>query len=266
MEQRTVAQELTGQAWSATETGTRTEQPTAAGTGKARWRLLAGAAVLLGLLLASWLLPTKELLTAVLSWTQSLGLWGPVLLAIFYVVACVLLIPGSLLTLGAGALFGLWWGYLAVSVGSVLGACLAFLLGRTIGREWVAGKVAGSTRFQAIDEAVGEQGFKIVLLTRLSPVFPFNLQNYAYGVTRVSFRDYILASWVGMIPGTLLYVYLGSAAKGLAELAIGSGAGGSASAGTAQTVFFLIGLLATLAVTVLITRIARKALRHAIEQ
>jgi uncharacterized membrane protein YdjX (TVP38/TMEM64 family) len=224
-------------------------------------RLLFGGVILVCLLATSFLLPTKEILTAALQWTESLGLWGPLLLAVFYIVACVLFLPGSLLTLGAGAIFGLGWGYLAVSVGSVLGASLAFVLGRTIGRGWIEGKVVRNERFRAIDEAVGREGFKIVLLTRLSPVFPFNLLNYAYGVTRVSFRDYFLASWLGMIPGTLMYVYLGSAAKSMAELATGNVRGGAL-----QTALFFVGLVATVAVTVLVTRVARKALTDAIDK
>jgi uncharacterized membrane protein YdjX (TVP38/TMEM64 family) len=224
-------------------------------------RLLIGGGVLVALLAASFLLPTRDILTAVLEWTQSLGVWGPVLLAAIYIVACVLFIPGSLLTLGAGALFGLWWGYLSVTVGSVAGASAAFIIGRTIGRGWIEQKVASNRKFRAIDDAVGREGFKIVLLTRLSPVFPFNLLNYAYGVTRVSFRDYFLASLLGMIPGTLMYVYFGSAAKGLAEIASGKVQGG-----LAQQIFFFAGLLATVAVTVLVTRVARKALSQAIDQ
>ena len=190
---------------------------------------------------------------------RSLGIWGPVLLAVIYIISAVLFLPGSVLTLGAGAIFGLLTGYVAVTVGSVLGAALAFTVGRTVGRGWVDRKVAGNAKFRALDEAVGEEGFKIVLLTRLSPIFPYNLLNYAYGVTRVSFRDYFLASWLGMIPGTLMYVYLGSAAKGLAELATGGGEGGPA-----QAVLFFFGLGATVLLTVFITRIARKALKNAI--
>ena len=204
-------------------------------------------------------LPVKDLLVRFLEWVRGIGLWGPVLLAAAYVPASLLFVPGSLLTLGAGFAFGVAVGTLAVSVGSVLGACAAFLAGRTLARGWIEGKVAANPKFRAIDEAVGRQGFKIVLLTRLSPVFPFNLLNYAYGVTPVSFRDYLLASWMGMLPGTVLYVYLGSAVKSLADLVAGKVEGGAE-----QKIFFGAGLLATVAVTVLVTRIARRALREAV--
>ncbi len=120
-------------------------------------------------------------------------------------------------------------------------------------------KVARDPRFRAIDQAVAEQGFLIVLLTRLSPAFPFTLLNYAYGLTRVRFRDYFLASWLGMLPGTILYVYLGTLVGDLADLIAGrveSGLGGK--------IFFAVGLVLTVILTVLVTRIARKALDRAI--
>ena len=222
-------------------------------------------ALLLGLVAAVVaafvLLPVRDLLVGFLSWIQGFGAWGPVLLAAAYVPASLLFVPGSILTLGAGFLFGVGVGTVAVSVGSVMGAAAAFLAGRTLARGWVERKVAASPRFRALDRAVGRQGFKIVLLTRLSPIFPFNLLNYAYGATPVTFRDYFVASWIGMLPGTLLYVYLGSAVKSLADLVSGNIQGG-----LGQKVFFGLGLLATAALTVLITRIARGALRGAVPE
>jgi len=242
-----------------TESGPAVRAGAASQKRRVNIRLLLGVGVVVGLLSASLLLPTREILTSTLEATESLGIWGPILLSGIYVIATVLFLPGSVLTLGAGAILGLLAGYLAVTVGSVLGAALAFTVGRTIGRGWVAEKVAGHAKFRALDEAVAREGFKIVLLTRLSPIFPFNLLNYAYGVTGVSFRDYFLASWLGMISGTLMYVYIGSAAKGLAELATGQ-----VQEGPLQTVLFFVGLAATVVLTVLITRIARKALNNAI--
>ena len=138
-------------------------------------------------------LPIKHYVYALVEWVQSMGPWGPVLLALSYVLACVLFVPGSLLTVAAGFLFGVPVGTITVSLGSILGAAAAFLVGRTLARAWVQRQVAGNPRFQALDEAVREQGFKIVLLTRLSPAFPFALLNFVFGLTRVSFRDYVLA-------------------------------------------------------------------------
>jgi uncharacterized membrane protein YdjX (TVP38/TMEM64 family) len=212
------------------------------------------AAVMTGLLL----LPVKQYLAHVLEWTQALGSWGPVFLALFYIVACVFLLPGSVLTLGAGFLFGVPVGLLSAWIGATLGACVAFLVGRTLARDWVSKKVAGNPKFAAIDEAVGKEGFKIVLLLRLSPVFPFNFLNYALGLTRVPFSKYALASLIGMLPGGLMYVYFGSAARSLADVAAGNVEGGWAG-----QIFFWVGLAATIAVAGFVTRVARRSLKEA---
>jgi len=205
--------------------------------------------------------PVQEWLSKLLAAIDQVGPLGPVLLAAVYAVACVLFVPGSILTLGAGFLFGLVVGTIAVSAGSVVGATLAFLVGRTLLRDWIERRTAGWPRFRAIDRAVGRQGFKIVLLLRLSPVFPFNLLNYAFGLTRVRLRDYVLASWIGMLPGTIMYVYLGTALKSLADVVAGG-----PKAGPLQTGFFVAGLIATIVATVFITRVARRALRAAIDE
>jgi uncharacterized membrane protein YdjX (TVP38/TMEM64 family) len=215
--------------------------------------------IVAALVVAGLLLPIREWLVLFLDWSRGLGMWGPIALVGIYVVACVLFLPGSILTLGAGFAFGLVRGVAAAMVGAVLGAAAAFLLGRTVARPWVEGRLAAYPRFRAVDEAVGREGFKIVLLTRLSPLFPFNLLNYAFGVTKVSFRDYFLASLLGMLPGGAMYVYLGTAARSIAEVAAGGGSGGAA-----KHVLLGIGLVATVAVTVVVTRTARRALRHEI--
>jgi uncharacterized membrane protein YdjX (TVP38/TMEM64 family) len=206
-------------------------------------------------------LPVKTYLYDFLEWVRGMGIWGPVLLGAVYVLACVLFVPGSILTIGAGFVFGVVVGTITVSVSSVLGASAAVLLGRSLVRDLIQERVARNPRFQALDAAVERQGFLIVLLCRLSPIFPFNLLNYAFGLTKVSFRDYVLASWLGMLPGTVLYVYLGSTLKSLADLAAGKVEGG-----VTQQVFFGIGLVATVAVTVVVTRLARKALRQAVPE
>jgi uncharacterized membrane protein YdjX (TVP38/TMEM64 family) len=206
-------------------------------------------------------LPVKSYLYDFLDLVSGLGIWGPVVFGAAYVVACVLFVPGSLLTLGAGFVFGVVVGTITVSVSSVLGASAAFLLGRTLLSGWIQARVARNPRFQALDAAVARQGFLIVLLCRLSPIFPFNLLNYTFGLTKVSFRDYVLASWLGMLPGTVLYVYLGTTLKSLADLAAGKVEGG-----ITEKVFFGIGLAATVAVTAVITRSARKALRQAVPE
>jgi len=221
-------------------------------------RLVLIVALIAGAVVALFVLPVKESLQAVLQWANDIGPAGPIVVAIIYVPACVLFLPGSVLTLGAGALFGVVKGTIAVSIGSTIGACVAFLVGRSFTRRWIERKVAGNPKFAAIDEAVGNQGFKIVFLTRLSPIFPFNMLNYAYGLTKVNFWHYAIASWIGMLPGTIMYVYLGSAAGSLA-----STAAGTVEKTPAQQVLFWIGLVATILVATLVTRVARKALSEA---
>jgi uncharacterized membrane protein YdjX (TVP38/TMEM64 family) len=174
---------------------------------------------------------------------------------VIYIIACVTLIPGSILTLGAGAVWGVAWGSVVVSFSSTLGATAAFLVGRYLARDWVKAKTATNKSFEAIDKGVAREGWKIVGLTRLSPLFPFNLLNYAFGLTRVKLKEYVLASWVGMMPGTVMYVYLGSVAGDIATL-------GATPKETTPTQWALriVGLLATVAVTIYITKIAKKAL------
>jgi uncharacterized membrane protein YdjX (TVP38/TMEM64 family) len=203
-------------------------------------------------------LPVKSYTIAVLEWIQSLGIWGPVFLAAFYVVAAVLFLPGSVITLAAGALFGVGTGFLAVWIGANLGACAAFLVGRTLARGWMEKKVSGNPKFAAFEDAIAREGFKIVLLLRLSPVFPFNFLNYALGLTKVSLPHFALASLIGMIPGGLMYVYIGSVAGSLAAIAAGNVEGGLAG-----EVLKWAGLGVTVVVTVFVTRLARRSLKAA---
>ncbi|TAF50147.1 MAG: TVP38/TMEM64 family protein [Oscillatoriales cyanobacterium] len=201
-------------------------------------------------------------LTEMLAGIHNLGVMAPIVFATIYIVATVAFLPGSVLTLGAGAVFGVVWGSVYVFVAATLGAIAAFLVGRYLVRDWVAAKIAGNPKFAAIDAAVGREGLKIVLLTRLSPIFPFNLLNYAYGVTGVSLRDYAIGS-IGMLPGTIMYVYIGSLAGSLAT--IGTDLSHDPQAEIAQRVLQLVGLIATITVTLAITNIARQALSAAVD-
>jgi uncharacterized membrane protein YdjX (TVP38/TMEM64 family) len=196
-------------------------------------------------------------MTGALDWIAGLGALAPVAFIAIYIAACVAFVPGSILTIGAGVIFGVVRGSIYVSIAATLGATAAFLVGRYLAREWVSARLEGNAKFKAIDEAVGKEGWKIVALTRLSPVFPFNLLNYAYGLTRVTLRDYFLASWAGMIPGTILYVYIGSLGGDLARAAAG-GAGRT----PARWALTAVGFIATVAVVVYATRIGARALRE----
>ncbi len=200
----------------------------------------------------------QGLLRAVLIQIEHLGVWGPIAFIAIYNFATILFIPGSVLTLGGGVLFGLWWGSVYVLIAATLGATFAFLIGRYLSRDRVVKYMEAHPKFQSLDRAVAKEGLKIVFLTRLCPLLPFNLLNYALGITQVSLKDYILGSF-GMIPGTVMYVYSGSLVGDIATI-------GSATASTnpqAEAVKWLINIIsftAAVTVTFYITRIARKAL------
>lgn len=187
----------------------------------------------------------------------TLGAWGPLVFVLVYVLAVLLLLPGSVLTMAAGALFGLALGTATVSLSATLAAALGFLIARYLARERIVRRLQSSPRFAALDRAVAEGGWKIVALLRLSPAVPFNVQNYIYGLTGIRFWPYVLTSWLTMLPGTLLYVYLGHLGRVGVEAA-----GGERSRSPAEWTLLVVGLAATAAVTVYVTRLARKALRH----
>lgn len=195
----------------------------------------------------------RELLSAALAWTAAAGLAGQAAFVGLYILACVAFLPGSVLTLGAGAAFGLWKGFVLVSIGSTAGAWASCLVGRYLLRDWVSRRLEKVPAFSAIADAVGQEGWKVVLLTRLSPVLPFNLLNYGYGLTTVGVGEYTLASWIGMMPGTFLYVYLGAAAGEAAR-------GGSRARTPAEWALYGAGLAATVVAAWLVGRTAKRAL------
>lgn len=191
-------------------------------------------------------------------WVDSLGFWGPVVFVLGYAAAAVAFVPGSILTLAAGAIFGIGKGVALVFIAAVLGSSAAFLIARYLARAAIERRIASNPKFAAIDRAVGAEGRKIVFLLRLSPVFPFNLLNYGLGLTNVRFADYLIAS-VGMIPGTILFVYSGKLAGDVAALA----GGAAVEKGTGYYAVLILGLVATVVVTTMVTRTARTALREA---
>src|SRR5438105_286924 len=214
--------------------------------------------ILIGLLLAARFLPVQQWLRSFNDWVGKMGLAGIFIFIAVYALATVLLAPGSILTIGAGFAFGLWKGFLAVSAGATLGASLAFLIGRFIARDKVEAIARRNETFREIDNAIGEEGAKLIFLLRLSPVIPFNLSNYFYGLTAVRFWPYALASWIGMMPGAFLYVYIGTAGRD----AVLAAAGGEAiKRGWQYWTFTGVGLAATIIVTIWVTKIARSALR-----
>ncbi|GIW44948.1 MAG: hypothetical protein KatS3mg077_2230 [Candidatus Binatia bacterium] len=229
--------------------------------GKRRLLSALAVAAVLGVLALGHAFHAQDHILGLVEWIRHAGWMGLVVFIIVYVAATVLFVPGAILTLGAGFAYGVVLGSLAVLIAANLGAILAFWLGRTVARDWVAARVQSNPRFAAIDRAVGHEGFKIVLLTRLSPVFPFNLLNYAFGVTSVRASDYVIGSALGMFPGTVMYVYAGSLITSATQLA-----SGQAPASQAQTAFYFFGFAATLVVTLYITRLARRALAAITEE
>ena len=194
-------------------------------------------------------------------WVDGLGFWGPAVFVAGYAAATLAFVPGSLLTMAAGAIFGLAKGTLLVFFGATLGSTFSFLVARYLARDAIERRLAGQPRFNAIDRAVARQGLKIIFLVRLSPIFPYNLLNYGLGLTRVRLLDYVLAC-CGMIPGTFLYVYYGKALGSLAAVA----GGVAPERGAADWALLGVGLVATLAVTGFVARIAQRALNEEVAE
>ena len=218
------------------------------------WKLIIIGLIIAVLFSLQFFLPIKEWMGQFNEWVESLGVWGPTVFIFGYLIFTIFLIPGSALTIGAGAIFGLGWGALYTTIGANLGANAAFLIGRYVARRKIEAKVKGNQKFAAIDDAVGKEGTKIVALTRLAPVFPFTLLNYAYGLTQVKWSSYAIATFFGMMPGTLLYVYIGTITRSLT--------GGTVST-PATKIFLTIGFIVTIIVTVFVTRKAQAALKEA---
>ncbi|THB74158.1 MAG: TVP38/TMEM64 family protein [Gammaproteobacteria bacterium] len=206
-------------------------------------------------------LPVEEYIELFVGWANENPLISSVVYMIIYIAACIFFIPGSVITLVAGFIFGLVHGVILVSISSTIGAVLAFVIGRTIARDWVGNMISEQPKFKALDSAIEKKGFLVVLLTRLSPLFPFNFLNYAFGLTGVSLGKYFLASWLGMIPGTILYVYLGSISKNVVDLVQGN-----VDSGLTGQILLVIGLIATVIVTVVVTRIAKRMLNEQLQE
>jgi uncharacterized membrane protein YdjX (TVP38/TMEM64 family) len=224
--------------------------------GDAAVRIAVALPVVAILLVAGRQLAT--LLPRVTDTVESMGAWAPLAFIVIYAAACVAFVPGSLLTLAAGALFGVLEGTVIVLTGATLGAFLSFLIARHVARDWVTARVQRDPRVAAIDRAIAGDGRRITFLLRLSPLIPFNLLNYALGLTQVRSIDFLVAS-LGMVPGTLLYVYTGSVAGSV----LNATRGDAPARGTAFWVVLGLGLAATVAVALLVSRVARRALASA---
>lgn len=216
-------------------------------------RIVSVVVIVVGLFLIMQTLPVAQGVALLESWVESFGIWGPIVFGTAYIVAAVLFVPGAALTLAAGAIFGLFWGFITVSLASTTAAAIAFLIGRYVARDAVSQQAARYPKFKAIDRAIGEQGWKIVALLRLAAIFPFSVGNYLLGLTSVRFWPYVLASWIAMMPGTFMYVYFGYL-----------GRAGVEATGDQRSILELImlgvGLLAIIGLVVFIVRFALRAL------
>jgi uncharacterized membrane protein YdjX (TVP38/TMEM64 family) len=217
------------------------------------WRVLAAAGVVAALFAASRVLPLERWITSFQRWVEGLGAWAPVIYGAVYVAATLLLVPGALLTIGAGLVFGVVRAALLVLASATIAAALAFLVARHLARGRVERWAGAHPRFRAIDAAIREQGWKVVALLRLSPLVPFSLSNYLYGLTAVAFWPYVLSSALAMIPGTLLYVSLGAAGRAVAT---------RQGRSPLEWALLGVGLLATAAATLLVGRAARRELQR----
>ncbi|KAK4425730.1 TVP38/TMEM64 family membrane protein [Sesamum alatum] len=233
---------------------------------KLSWVSLLKISLLLALiaafLVACFTLPIEKILKDFLVWIQEdLGAWGPLVLAVAYIPLTVLAVPASVLTLGGGYLFGLPVGFVADSVGATIGAGAAFLLGRTIGRSYVISKLKDYPKFRAVAIAIRRSGFKIVLLLRLVPLLPFNMLNYLLSVTPVPIAQYMLASWLGMMPITFALVYVGTTLKDLSDVTHGWH-----DFSKTRWAFILLGLVVSVLLMICVTRVAKAALEKALAE
>ncbi|GER32339.1 SNARE associated Golgi protein family [Striga asiatica] len=226
------------------------------------FRFLLLSLLVVGIVIACFTLPVEKMLKDFLVWVdQDLGPWGPLALAVAYVPLTILAVPASVLTLGGGYLFGLPIGFLADSIGATLGAGAAFLLGRTLGRSFVISKLEDYPQFNAVAIAIQKSGFKIVLLLRLVPLLPFNMLNYLLSVTPVPLASYLLASWLGMIPITLVLVYVGTTLKDISDVTHGW-------SGLSKTrwAFIALSFVVSVVLMIYVTRVAKAALDKALAE
>jgi len=223
-------------------------------------RIGAATALLAAIVAGVAFLPLQQYFLWVLEHIEHLGYWGPVLLVGVYVLACTMMLPSWFITLAAGFLFGMVWGGVLASLGSVLGALAAFFVARSVARPWIEHRLTGHLYFLALDRVIATQGLKIVVLVRLCSLSPYALTSYLFGLTKVPVGQFLVGSWLGRLPATIVYAYVGSTAKSLVDVAIGR-----VDLGHETEILLGVGLVAMVAVIVVITHIARQALHEAFD-
>lgn len=207
----------------------------------------------IALIVLAWYLHETKALQNVMARVESFGVWAPVSFLIIYILTCIFFIPSLIFTFSGGVLFGFWKGFALSLAGSGLGSLAAFLIGRYLAHDFVAKRFAQNKTFLQLAEAARKQGWKIVALARLSPVFPFLIGNYAFGTTGIPARHYFGASLLGTIPSTALYTYLGNL--------LGHASSARGGARTWQEwVFLVLGLAATVFFAFYFRRFCQKSL------
>ena len=226
-------------------------------TSRDLWFQLLAFLSAIAILIALWnFLPLPEILALIQQRVMSWGIWSAICYPILYACCNVLLLPGGVLSIGGGFFFGLWWGFLIVLIGNVAGAAISFLIGRTVGRRWMQRRLQPARSLQALQPAVEREGWKLILLSQLHPLFPTSLMNYLYGLTKIRFRTCMIWIAIGQAPGLFLYAYLGT----LGQLGLRL-ARGQTHPQAYEYWVWTGGLLASLAILLLMGRIALQVLR-----
>lgn len=205
-------------------------------------------------------LPLGEWIEEVQEHVMHWGAWSAICYPLLYACCNVLLLPGGVLSVGGGFFFGLWWGFLITLVGNVTGAAIAFVISRWLGKRWLEAKLTGNSTLRALQPAVEREGWKIILLSQLHPLFPTSLLNYLYGLTRIRFRTCMLWVAIGQAPGLFLYSYLGT----LGQLGLRL-VRGKTHPHPAEYVLWLGGFAASAALLFIVGRIALRLLKEAQE-
>jgi len=219
-------------------------------------RLIIFLLLLAALVVAAWLLPVERLMTELQAWADQNRRWSMLAMTAVLVIGILVMFPSSLLMMLSGFLFGVFKGFLVVWIATFFASTAAFLIARKLARPLVERHIARKMSFQAIDRAIRRKGFFVVLLTRLIMVLPFPALNYSHGLTDVRLRDYVLGTMIGMVPGILLFVYLGTLASDVADIV-----NGRVTLEGGEWVAVIAAVVAVLVVAAAIVVVARKALR-----
>ncbi len=219
------------------------------------WGILAIAIISLVLIRTVPYIDFPEIFKSILAAIDTMGYWAALTFILLYIICSLCFVPISLLTVGAGIIFGLTLGSVYVCIATAIAAIIAFTIGRYLALDWVEQKIENNLHFNMINHAVAREGWKIVFLARISPFFPFSVANYIFSISRISLKDYFFASLLGLIPSNIIYVYFGSLAGELANLDLQF-----SPKNQSELIWQILGIALTIAGTIYITHITKKAL------